>query len=122
MSLKQSDLLVLFSILAISLSLGFFQIAHPTPLTVTLWQAPKVTVTNLLSSTDRIDLNRATYDELISIPEITPTLAEEILQYREEHSFFKNLEELLNLRGVNEKLFEELKQHLKLSAPEEEQE
>ncbi len=48
----------------------------------------------------KVDLNRATREELESIRGIGPALAQEIVQYRQRHGPFLRMEEMLILRGV----------------------
>lgn len=51
----------------------------------------------------RVDLNRIEFDELCNIPDIGPTLAERILEYRAEHGMFQTVEELDSVPGIGEK-------------------
>ncbi len=51
----------------------------------------------------RVDLNKVDFDELCNIPNIGPTLAERILQYRLEHGAFRTVEELDQVPGIGEK-------------------
>ncbi len=52
-----------------------------------------------------IDLNTADKEELERIPGIGPTLAERIIQYREETGRFVEIEELEKVEGIGEKIF-----------------
>ena len=56
-----------------------------------------------------IDLNTATLQELDALPGIGPGRAQEILRYREEHGGFKNIEELKEVNGIGDTVFEQLK-------------
>ncbi len=64
-----------------------------------------------------IDLNTATYDELLEIPGIGPTLAYRIIRRREEKGFYSDLKELLLVKGIGEKLLRRLKVYLKVERP-----
>ena len=47
-----------------------------------------------------IDINRATSDDLISLPGIGPALAQRIIDYRNEHGPFRSVEELERVSGI----------------------
>lgn len=55
---------------------------------------------------DRIDLNRATAEELQALRGIGPALAERIVAYREEHGPFAKVEELTLVNGISPALLE----------------
>ena len=47
----------------------------------------------------KIDLNRATAEELTALPGVGPVLAEAIVAYRDEHGPFSRVDELLQVSG-----------------------
>ena len=55
------------------------------------------------------DLNRVTYDELLYISGIGPSTARSILTYQESHGFVR-VEDLLNIKGIGQKRYEEWKE------------
>lgn len=61
---------------------------------------------------DAIDLNTATKAELESLPGIGPTLAQRILDYRDEYGDFYSVEELAEVPGISEALMNELTAYL----------
>lgn len=61
------------------------------------------------------DLNKADKIELDALPGIGPALAQRIVDYRQEHGAFQNIEEIKNVRGIGEALFEKLRQYIKVS-------
>ncbi len=61
------------------------------------------------TSSGPINLNTATRADLDSLPGIGPTLADRILEYRQQHGPFKRIEDLKNVSGIGDKLFEGLK-------------
>jgi len=61
-----------------------------------------------------VSLNRATKEQLEGLPGIGPELAAGILYYRQEHGGFRNLDELLNVKGIGPKRLERLRPYLTL--------
>lgn len=55
-----------------------------------------------------IDINTADREELDKLPGIGPVLADRIAQYREEYGGFDEIEELKNVQGIGEKIFEKI--------------
>ncbi len=51
----------------------------------------------------KVDINRATRDELEALPGIGPVLAGRILEYRERHGPFRSLDDLLKVKGIGPK-------------------
>jgi len=61
-----------------------------------------------------ININRATMKELISLPGIGPILAERIIEYRNQHSGFRNKEEIMRVKGIGKKKFAKIKDKIKV--------
>ena len=57
----------------------------------------------------RLDLNKATKEELMDLPRIGETLAERILAYREENGGFMSTEQLMDVDGIGEATYASLK-------------
>jgi competence protein ComEA len=57
---------------------------------------------------DKVHLNIATENQLLRIDGMTETLAEAIVEYREESGFFKAPEDLLNVPGMTRKIYDKL--------------
>ena len=51
----------------------------------------------------RIDLHTATLGELQTLPGIGPKLAENMIQYRDQHVPIHDFDEILNVRGIGSK-------------------
>ena len=60
----------------------------------------------------RIDLNRASVEELQEIPGIGPVLSEAIVAWREENGPFQQAEDLLQVPGIGEKTVDAIKDEL----------
>ncbi len=61
------------------------------------------------ASTGRININTATQAELESLPGIGPSLAQRILDYREQNGPFKTIEDIQNVKGIGPVTFERIK-------------
>lgn len=66
------------------------------------------------SHTGKINLNQASKEELMSLPGIGESKAEEILRYREEHGGFQTIEEVKNVNGIGDNLFAQIAENLTL--------
>lgn len=53
-----------------------------------------------LPAQSRLDINRATVDQLDALPGLSRTVAENIVAYRQVNGFFTSVEDLLNVTGV----------------------
>ncbi|MDO5733514.1 MAG: helix-hairpin-helix domain-containing protein [Eubacteriales bacterium] len=70
-----------------------------------------------LASSGKIDLNRASREELCQVRGIGPKLAEAIIQYREQVGAFKSLEELKQVKGIKNKKFLDISEGLYIESP-----
>ena len=57
----------------------------------------------------RLDLNKATLEELMELPGIGEVRAKKILDYRAEHGPFQQATDLMNVNGIGEGIFAELR-------------
>ena len=74
-------------------------------------------VTNLdglINNTGKVSLNSALIDELITLPGIGEAKAKLIIEYREQNNGFKDIEEIMNIKGIGEKMFEKIKPYITL--------
>ncbi|MGG1516239.1 helix-hairpin-helix domain-containing protein [Paenibacillus oryzisoli] len=59
-----------------------------------------------------LDLNTATLEQLDSLPGVGPSKAKAIQDYRNQKGKFKRLEELKEVKGIGDKIFEKLRPYL----------
>ena len=60
-----------------------------------------------------MNLNTAKREELIEgIPGVGEKIANRIVSYRETYGEFKNIEEIMNIKGIGEKLFKNMKDYI----------
>lgn len=70
----------------------------------------------VLPAAFRLNPNTAARDALDRLPGIGPSLAEAIIEYREDEPFTQP-EDLMDVPGIKRKTFERLRQHLDLKVP-----
>ncbi|MFC1838385.1 helix-hairpin-helix domain-containing protein [Thermodesulfobacteriota bacterium] len=63
---------------------------------------------------DKINLNSATVEELAKVPGINKELAKRIIEAREDNGEFVDMEELLDIEEIDEKLLDQLKKYIKI--------
>lgn len=64
-----------------------------------------------VEETNKISLNKATKEELMTLKNIGSTKADAIIEYREAHEF-KTIEELMNVKGIGQATFEKIKDNI----------
>jgi len=74
----------------------------------------KTNETNTTLSELKININTAGIDELQKLKGIGATYAQRIIDYRLEIGEFKEVEELLNVKGIGEKRLQDIKAFIKL--------
>lgn len=58
----------------------------------------------------QIDINKASYADLLNAGSIGPSLAEKIIAYRASHGTFNSLEELKEIKGIGAKRVKKLEE------------
>jgi competence protein ComEA len=61
---------------------------------------------------EKVNLNTATPEQLQSLPGVGPALAERIIAYRSKVGKFSKIEEILNVKGIGEKMYTRFKDRL----------
>ena len=59
----------------------------------------------------KISINTASLEQLVTLPGIGPSMAERIIEYRNEH-IFQTIEDLMNVKGIGPKSFEKIKDRI----------
>ncbi|MDI6845189.1 MAG: helix-hairpin-helix domain-containing protein [Candidatus Saccharicenans sp.] len=61
------------------------------------------------STTKKININTAPVSELQTLPRIGPKVAQRIVDYRTQNGPFKKIEDIMKVRGIGEKVFNQIK-------------
>lgn len=60
----------------------------------------------------KISINKATYEELITLPGIGPKTADKIIEYRNTYGPFWTIEDIKNVKGIGDKKYAKLKEYI----------
>ena len=67
---------------------------------------------NSSTSTEKININTATLEELQTLSGIGESKAKAIIEYREENGNFSKPEDILNVSGIGESVYEKIKDNI----------
>ena len=75
-----------------------------------------VSAENVITETDMdaVDINNADFDELCSVKYIGEKTAENIIGYRETYGNFTNVEQIKNIDGISDKIFDKIKSKIRV--------
>ena len=63
---------------------------------------------------DKVSINSATKEELMTLTGIGEAKANAIISYRNENGLFKNIEDIKNVSGIGDSIFEKIKDNITL--------
>ena len=70
------------------------------------------TTISTVSNSDKVNINTADSTELQTLTGIGESRAQAIIDYREEHGRFNSIEDIKNISGIGDKMFEKIKEHI----------
>lgn len=67
---------------------------------------------NLETTSDKININTATLDELCTLPGIGTSKATNIINYRNSNGYFIKIDDIKKVSGISEGLFNKIKEYI----------
>lgn len=64
---------------------------------------------DIQDSNSKVNINRASKEQLMTLPGIGEGKAAQIIEYRQEHGSFAKIEDIMKISGIKEHLFEKIK-------------
>jgi len=74
------------------------------------------TASSAAANARQIDLNKASTEELTTIPGVGEALARRIIEFREKEGPFRRVEDLMKVKGIGEKSFQKMRSHVKVDS------
>lgn len=71
-------------------------------------------ITNEIWESSKISINSATKEELMSLPSIGEAKANAIIEYRKKNGLFKKIEDIKNVKGIGNALYEKIKDYINI--------
>lgn len=97
---------------AVALLAALISVGAANGATDTLPDAGTASATPYQQVPEKLDINRATAEQLQKVPGIGETLAKRIVDFRGEHGPFEKIDDLLNVRGIGVRSLEKLRSYL----------
>ena len=129
-SFKSKRILMAVALFMMAIVIGYnaFFVGRPADLLESIPNSPSESISNnepfsklnrqkLKESEDKnmvININTASEEELTKLKKIGPSKAKNIIKYRETHGGFSSVEEIMNVKGIGKKIFDEIKNSIKV--------
>lgn len=78
----------------------------------TLTFIPTLTPQSTAERSGKININTASYEELLKITGIGPVIAQRIIDYRNTNGPFQKIEDIKKVKGIGDKTFEKMKDEI----------
>ncbi len=66
------------------------------------------------ASSGKVNINTADKTMLMTLPGIGESRAGDIIKYRDEHGLFSSIEDIKNISGIKDKMFEKIKDYIEI--------
>lgn len=87
------------------------QIYFPTLSEIDTWE-PIYNVSGASPEDDRVNINSATREQLMTLPGIGQSKADAIIAYREKYGPFQTTEDLLSVSGIKDGVYQKIKDYI----------
>ena len=89
----------------------FFDIYDRTQY-VNLEAVPTTSLSDIIPESERININTASKEELMTLNGIGSVMADNIIYYREHYNGFLDVDELMEVKGIGKKTLDKLKPYI----------
>ena len=89
---------------------GFFLGRNYNRTPVQVSQLPAATFSNGVQ--EKVNINTATAEQLQTLPEVGPVLAQRIIDHRQKHGAFEKVTDLANVEGIGTKILDAILDHI----------
>jgi|GEM_PF-606606 len=86
------------------------QIVSSRKITIDGYDRESIVVPDIL----KVNINKATFQELIKVDGITETRAASIIVYREQYGFFNSIDEVINVKNIGTATFTKIKDFISI--------
>ena len=70
------------------------------------------TTVNNVASSERLNLNKATEQELMKLRGIGESKAKQIIEYRNKNGGFRSIEDIMKIKGIKKSAFNKIKDNI----------
>lgn len=111
---KEEKILLLIAIVIIGVIVGYnaFYIAEPQQEMVVYVDTKEESYIVSSPQNERININTATKEELVSLKGIGDIIADRIISYREENGLFAQTSDIMQVKGIGEGVYEEIESQI----------
>lgn len=78
-------------------------------------QSPQTKINATDSENEKVNINTATQEELMTLPGIGKSKVDRILKYKEDNGPFKSVEEIMKIEGIKEGVFSKIKDRIRVN-------
>lgn len=71
-------------------------------------------ITNEIFESEKISINFCTIDDLMTLSGIGLSKAKAIIEYREKNGIFKDIEDIKNVKGIGNGIFEKIRDYIRI--------
>jgi comEA protein len=108
--------LLLIAVIVIGGIIAWQKYSPTHPIQITLTEKPSpIGGVSQEDQPQKIDINRAEAWLLEALPSIGPTKAQAIIDYRQQHGYFSDISEILNVGGIGQDIYEQIKDLITVS-------
>jgi competence protein ComEA len=79
---------------------------------IAIFLASSVVLADSKAAPEQLNINQATIEQLCELDGIDTVKASAIVEYRDAHGPFASIEDIKHVKGIGDKIFENIKDHI----------